>query len=141
MTSSPTDFSQSLLTGVLPNPRSVPVLGHSNVGINAVAGFVVCPTDGMCAVLSVFVFGQPAPQVGCYGYWEVGTARCAVPARVPAGGLEVVSRPSAVVWFRRLTLPSATETAQRAVPTLKIPEPTAHSPQPTAFASVISICF
>ena len=35
---------------------------------------------------------------------EVGTARCAVPARVPAGGPDGVNRPSAVVRFRRLTL-------------------------------------
>jgi len=48
---------------------------------------------------------------------EVGTARCAVPARVSAGGPNVVSRALAVVWFRRLTLRSATGTAQRAIPT------------------------
>jgi hypothetical protein len=48
---------------------------------------------------------------------EVGTARCAVPARVPAGGRNVVGGSSDVVRFRRLTLRSATGTAQRAVPT------------------------
>ena len=48
---------------------------------------------------------------------EVGTARCAVPARIPAGGRNVVCGPSAVIRFRRLTLRWATGTAQRAVPT------------------------
>ena len=52
------------------------------------------------------------------GPWmEVGTARCAVAARVSAGGPNVVSRALAVVWFRRLTLRSAMGTAQRTVPT------------------------
>ena len=46
--------------GVLPKSRSVPVLGHSNVETNAIAGFFMCPTDGMHAVFSAFVFGQHA---------------------------------------------------------------------------------
>jgi len=50
-------------------------------------------------------------------WMEVGTARCAVAARVSAGGPNVVSRALAVVWFRRLTLRSAMGTAQRTVPT------------------------
>ena len=48
---------------------------------------------------------------------EVGTAQRAVPARVPAGGPNGVGGSSDVVRFRRLTLRSATGTAQRAVPT------------------------
>jgi len=44
--------------GVLPKLRSVPVLGHSNVETNATVGFFVCPSDGMRAVFSAFVFGQ-----------------------------------------------------------------------------------
>jgi len=47
----------------------------------------------------------------------VGAARCAVPARIITGGTDVVGRPLAVVSFRRLTLRSATRTAQRTVPT------------------------
>jgi hypothetical protein len=50
-------------------------------------------------------------------------ARCAVPARVSAGGPNVVSRTSDGVRFRRLTLRSATGTAQRAVPTRKATGP------------------
>jgi hypothetical protein len=47
----------------------------------------------------------------------VGTARCAVPARSEAeGGTRVKTRVS-VPRFRRLTLRSATGTAQRAIPT------------------------
>jgi hypothetical protein len=47
----------------------------------------------------------------------VGTARCAVPARSEAeGGTRAKTRVSAS-RFRRLTLRSATGTAQRAIPT------------------------
>jgi hypothetical protein len=46
--------------GLLPKPRSVPVLGHSNVKIDKIVGFFVCPIDGMRAVFSAFVFGQHA---------------------------------------------------------------------------------
>jgi hypothetical protein len=49
----------------------------------------------------------------------VGTARCAVPARSAAkGGTNVVNRALAPIRFRRLTLRSATGTAQRAIPTM-----------------------
>ena len=48
----------------------------------------------------------------------VGMARCAVPARSEAqGGTNVVRLTFLMVRFRRLTLRSATGTAQRAVPT------------------------
>jgi hypothetical protein len=38
----------------------VPVLGHSNVETDKIAGVFVCPIDGMRAVFSAFVFGQHA---------------------------------------------------------------------------------
>ena len=51
----------------------------------------------------------------------VGTPRCGVPARNKVeGGTDVVKRMGFDKVFRRLTLRSATETAQRAVPTLMV---------------------
>jgi len=49
-------------------------------------------------------------------FWVVGTPRCGVPVR--QDGTSVKKRP----LFRRLTLRSATGTAQRAGPTLKVCE-------------------
>jgi hypothetical protein len=48
----------------------------------------------------------------------VGTSRCDVPARVSERGMKDISGHALCTWFRRLTLRSATGTAQRAVPTL-----------------------
>ena len=48
---------------------------------------------------------------------EARSGHGAVAACVPAGGTKVVSRAIPAVRFRRLTLRSATGTAQRAVPT------------------------
>ena len=56
----PTQTRGSRRKGVLPKSRSVPVLGHSTVETNVIAGFFVRPTDGMRAVCSAFVFGQHA---------------------------------------------------------------------------------
>jgi hypothetical protein len=47
----------------------------------------------------------------------VGTARCAVPARSEAEGGTRAKTRVLLIRYRRLTLRSATGTAQRAIPT------------------------